>query len=88
MGRFARDVQEHLRDCLETDHPYFEWTMEHYVAGTPVDLFGEDDDNLVCIELEWRRADPADNTAKLFRSLVSFRRVCDDAAKTGCRTVQ
>lgn len=69
MGRFARDVQEHLRDRLETDHSHFEWTMEHYVAGTPVDLFGEDDDSLVCIELEWRRADPADNTAKLFRHL-------------------
>lgn len=69
MGRFARDVQELLCDCLEADHPNFEWTIEHYVAGTPVDVLGDDDDSLVCVELEWRRADPADNTAKLFRHL-------------------
>jgi hypothetical protein len=69
MGEFARDVQEYLRDCLEAEHSRFEWTIEHYIAGTPVDLFGEDDASLVCVELEWRRADPADNTAKLFRHL-------------------
>jgi hypothetical protein len=69
MGKFARDVQEYLRDCLEVDHPRFEWTIEHDVAGTPVDILGEDDGSLVCVELEWRRADPADNTAKLFRHL-------------------
>jgi hypothetical protein len=69
MGEFARDVQEYIRDCLETDPPRFEWTTENYIAGTPVDIFGENDDRLICIELEWRRADPADNTAKLFRHL-------------------
>jgi hypothetical protein len=69
MGEFARDVQERLRDTLESDHPCFEWTTEHAVAGTPVDVFGEEDACLVCVELEWRRADPADNTAKLFRHL-------------------
>lgn len=69
MGKFARDVQEYLRDCLEDDPPRFEWTTEHSVAGTPVDLFGTADTSLICVELEWRRADPADNTAKLFRHL-------------------
>lgn len=69
MGEFARDVQEYLRDRLEGDHSRFEWMTEHSVAGTPVDLFGENDACTVCVELEWRRADPADNTAKLFRHL-------------------
>jgi hypothetical protein len=69
MGEFARDVQERLRHCLEADRPRFEWTIEHDIAGTPVDVLGENDGSLVCVELEWRRADPADNTAKLFRHL-------------------
>lgn len=69
MGAFARDVQEHLRQYLHTNQPRFHWSLEHDIAGTPVDVVGTDDDTIVCIELEWRRADPADNTAKLFRHL-------------------
>lgn len=69
MGAFARDVQKRLRNHLNTEHSRFHWSVEHTVAGTPVDVVGEDEDTLVCIELEWRRADPANNTAKLFRHL-------------------
>lgn len=46
-----------------------DWTTERYVAGTPVDVAGDDDGRLVAVELEWRRADPSDNAAKLFRHL-------------------
>lgn len=69
MGAFADDVNEHLRERLASRRPGFEWVTEGYVAGTPVDVLGEGGDHLVCVELEWRRADPADNTAKLFRHL-------------------
>lgn len=69
MGAFARDVQKHLQNHLTTEHSRFHWSVEHTVAGTPVDVVGEDEDTLVCIELEWRRADPTNNTAKLFRHL-------------------
>jgi hypothetical protein len=31
-----------------------------------VDVVGQDGDRFVAVELEWRRADPANNTAKLF----------------------
>ena len=40
------------------------------MAGTPTDAADTDADSLVLVELEWRRADPANNTAKLFRELV------------------
>ena len=41
------------------------------MGRTPVDVAGEcdPDDPTVFIELEWRRADPADNAVKLFRHL-------------------
>lgn len=70
MGAFADEVNERLRERLLALAPEFEWTTEHYVAGTPVDVVGVGDGEVVCVELEWRRADPADNTAKLFRHLV------------------
>ncbi|MFC5971275.1 hypothetical protein ACFPYI_08040 [Halomarina salina] len=69
MGRFASDVQVLLRDRLASRAPDFDWTTEYRVGRTPVDVGGESADHLVLVELEWRRADPADNTAKLFRHL-------------------
>lgn len=42
---------------------------EFTIGGTPVDIGGRRDDHLYLIELEWRRADPADNAAKIFRHL-------------------
>lgn len=70
MGAFAAAVNERLRERLVSLAPDFEWETERYVAGTPVDVVGTRDGEVVCVELEWRRADPADNTAKLFRHLV------------------
>jgi len=69
MGAFARDVAARLRERLATDRPALDWATEHHVAGTPVDVAGSEDDLLVAVELEWRRADPSDNAAKLFRHL-------------------
>lgn len=71
MGQFADDVQERLRDAMAERDPGRRWVTEHEIGGTPVDVAGLDDDRLVLVELEWRRADPADNTAKLFRHLDS-----------------
>ncbi|MFC7044261.1 hypothetical protein ACFQH6_01550 [Halobacteriaceae archaeon GCM10025711] len=73
MGRFAGDVQAALRTALADRLPELDWRVEHDVAGTPVDVTGVGDDLLVLVELEWRRADPADNTAKLFRHLDAGR---------------
>lgn len=70
MGAFADEVNERLRERLASSAPEFEWETERYVAGTPVDVVGSREGEVVCVELEWRRADPADNTAKLFRHLV------------------
>lgn len=67
MGRFAADVNAYLRETLASDVPALDWTTEHYVAGTPVDVAGTDGERLVAVELEWRRADPANNVVKLFR---------------------
>lgn len=69
MGEFADAVNDRLRDRLAALDSTFDWETEHYIAGTPVDVAGVGADALVCLELEWRRADPADNTAKLFRHL-------------------
>ena len=69
MGAFADDVNDYLREGLAERRPRFEWSREHRIAGTPVDVAGRTRDHLVAVELEWRRADPADNTAKLFRHL-------------------
>ncbi len=47
--------------------------VEWQLQTTPVDVAGRGDDTLVVGELEWRRADPADNTASLFRHLETGR---------------
>ena len=73
MGEFASAVQARLRDRLAESCSGLSWRTEHRIAGTPVDIAGGDDDHLVLVELEWRRADPADNTAKLFRHLSADR---------------
>lgn len=89
MGEHARRIQERLAEGLAAARPDAEWTLEHRVGGTPVDVVGETDERLVSgrpqggrarrtseasptvlVELEWRRADPANNTAKLFRHLA------------------
>ena len=70
MGEFADAVGDHLRDCLRERRPGLDWETEYRIGRTPVDVVGEDGDRFVAVELEWRRADPADNTAKLFRHLA------------------
>ncbi|GAA0458738.1 hypothetical protein MUK72_02935 [Halococcus dombrowskii] len=69
MGSFATAVQSRLRERLAVLRPGFDWKTEHHVATTPVDVAGRADDHVALVELEWRRADPANNTAKLFRHL-------------------
>jgi hypothetical protein len=71
MGEFAATVQARIREGLADRHPHLAWEIEFDVAGTPVDVAGRADDRLVVVELEWRRADPVANTAKLFRHLDS-----------------
>lgn len=66
MGENAERVQEYLRKTLSEGLSERDWKTEFAVGSTPVDIAGRGDD-LVLVELEWRRADPADNTAKLFR---------------------
>lgn len=70
MGQLANEVTERLRDRLAERLPDFDWVVERRVGGTPVDVAGSAADRFVAVELEWRRADPADNTAKLFRHLA------------------
>ena len=66
MGRFADSVRDHVRDALAERRPRLAWETEHRVGRTPVDVVGRGDDRLVAVEIEWRRADPVNNTAKLF----------------------
>lgn len=66
MGEFADDVRDRLSASLAERRPSLDWTTEHYLRRTPVDVAGRDSDRFVAVELEWRRADPANNTAKLF----------------------
>lgn len=70
MGAFAEAVQKRISEILQERHPAYRWATEHRIEGTPVDVAGEHAGHLVVLELEWRRADPADNTAKLFRHLA------------------
>ncbi|GAB3689193.1 hypothetical protein GCM10028857_24250 [Salinarchaeum chitinilyticum] len=70
MGEHARRIQERLAEGLTAERPDAAWSVEHRVGGTPVDVAGETDERLMLVELEWRRADPANNTAKLFRHLA------------------
>lgn len=41
MGRFADDVQARLHDELAAARPALDWTVEHEVGATPVDVAGE-----------------------------------------------
>ena len=66
MGEFADDVRDRLRSALKERRPSLDWDTEHPIRRTPVDVAGRDADRFVAVELEWRRADPANNTAKLF----------------------
>lgn len=70
MGEFATAIQERLGERLAGERPDYEWTVEEHIAGTPVDVVGRSDAVVALVELEWRRADPADNAAKLFRHLA------------------
>lgn len=70
MGEFTDAVHAHLRDALAAHHPHREWTTEWYVRRTPVDVAGipeSADEPLVLVEVEMRRADPANNPVKLSR---------------------
>lgn len=69
MGKFAKAVQNHLCESLIKYYPTGSWEPEFNIGGTPVDIGGMKDNHLYLIELEWRRADPADNAAKIFRHL-------------------
>jgi len=69
MGEFATAVQNSLCDSLAAAYPAIDWETEYRIAGTPVDVAGVGEPHLYLIEWEWRRADPADNAAKLFRHL-------------------
>lgn len=69
MGTFADAAAERLRDDLAARLDSHAWTTERYVGRTPVDVAG-DGDPLILVELEWRRADPANNTVTLFRHLA------------------
>jgi hypothetical protein len=77
MGEFADDVVAHLKNRLERETMSHDWRTEYRISGTPVDLAGISTDSDVLIELEWRRADPADNTAKIFRHLSDSGSVTD-----------
>jgi hypothetical protein len=69
VGEFADDAADRLRDALAERLPDHEWTTERYLGRTPVDVAGAGTPELF-VELEWRRADPANNTVKLFRHLA------------------
>jgi hypothetical protein len=69
VGEFADDIADRLRDALAERLPTHEWVTERYLGRTPVDVAGAGAPELF-VELEWRRADPADNTVKLFRHLA------------------
>lgn len=69
MGAFADDVADHLREALADRLDSHAWATEGYIGRTPVDVVG-DGNPLLLVELEWRRADPSNNTVKLFRHLV------------------
>lgn len=69
MGEDADRVAAALCDRLAKTRPRLDWDTEVRVGGTPVDVVGRGDGTAVLVELEWRRADPSDNAAKLFRHL-------------------
>jgi len=69
VGEFTDAVHARLRDALAARDPGREWTTEWYVQRTPVDVAGVPDADapLVLVEVEMRRADPANNPVKLAR---------------------
>ncbi|GAA0264944.1 hypothetical protein [Halobacterium noricense] len=70
MGEFTDAVHARLRAALAARDPDREWTTEWYVRRTPVDVAGVPDSAaapLVLVEVEMRRADPANNPVKLAR---------------------
>jgi hypothetical protein len=66
VGEFAEAVRDRLRNALRERRPNLDWETERYLRRTPVDVVGADEEQFVAVELEWRRADPVNNTAKLF----------------------
>lgn len=66
VGEFSNAVRDRLRDALAERRPSLDWETEYRVRRTPVDVVATSADRFVAVELEWRRADPANNTAKLF----------------------
>ena len=71
MGAFADDIVDRLKNRLNQKTTSHDWKSEYRISGTPVDLAGITTNSHILIELEWRRADPADNTAKIFWHLSS-----------------
>lgn len=69
MGKFADDVILRLKNELAQNCLSYSWNTEYRIAETPVDVVGISDEQHILTELEWRRADPADNVAKIFRHL-------------------
>ena len=67
MGKNAERVQTYLAERLSESVPDADWETEYRVVNTPVDVAGRSEKEIALVELEWRRADPADNAAKLFR---------------------
>ncbi|UIP00656.1 hypothetical protein Hbl1158_04665 [Halobaculum sp. CBA1158] len=70
MGEAASRVQRRLRERLASAVSGRTWHTEYPIGSTPVDVAGVGDD-IAAVELEWRRADPADNTVTLFRELAA-----------------
>ena len=69
MGAFADDAAERLRDAPAGRVESHTWTTGRYVGRTPVDVAG-DRQPLLLVELEWLRADSANNAVKLFCHLA------------------
>jgi hypothetical protein len=65
MGAFAERVGKRLRAELDARSGH-EWVTERRVGRTPVDVATRGAP-AVLVELEFRRADPANNTVKLAR---------------------
>lgn len=69
MGKNADKVQERMEDVFRQLKPGYDWDTEYSIEDTPVDISGLSGDSIFLVELEWRRADPADNIAKIFRHI-------------------
>ncbi|WP_458189545.1 hypothetical protein [Haladaptatus sp. NG-WS-4] len=80
MGEFAETARDYVRAALTERLPRFAWRTEHRIRRTPVDVVGDTAKHFVTVELEWRRVDPVNNTAKLFYyvdqgELAAFERI-------------